>query len=288
MLSAYVSLSETMADLPDDTCRLVATWMIPHLDRDGRITGSPRRLQAIVVPLLRHLEVEDVKRCVEAICAGDHPLAVLYRDHTGLPVLQFRKFAEYQVGMKYDRESASRFGPPPGQSGTPPESSCIPPEYSASRTGARLSSVRLDSLPLSSPPDPDARETTHGPAALSAALVDLCPRLGPDADRLVPIWLKAYPGLDLVRIATEATAGLSEHGEEIRQPGPFLGKVFKNAFADAQKSSAAAHEAEHKKRKAAEAEEARLAKQLRVPADAKPVQVGQLLAAITKGASRGE
>lgn len=279
MLLTTISHSEQMADLPNDRCRVIATWAIAHLDREGRITASPRRLRVIVVPLLAYTD-DDVATAIAAMCAGRDPMAVQYTDATGQCVLWFPKFVEAQRGAKLDREAPSKFGAPPAESGLSPESVR---SQSASRARTH-GSIGLTSLPLTSVPDPDARETTQEPAALSAALVDLCPRLSLDADKLVPIWLKAYRGIDFVQIATQALAGVSEHGEEIRAPGPFLGKVFRNAFAEWKKSSAAAHEADHKKRKAAEAEEARLSKQLAVPKDARPIgaDVGRLLAAITK------
>lgn len=281
MLLTTISHSEQMADLPNDRCRVIATWAIAHLDREGRITASPRRLRVIVVPLLAYTD-DDVATAIAAMCAGRDPMAVRYTDATGQCVLWFPKFAEAQRGAKLDREAPSKFGAPPAESGACPES--VRSE-SASRAGAH-GSIDLTSLPLTSVPDPDARETTQEPAALSAALVDLCPRLSLDADKLVPIWLKAYRGIDFVRVASEALAGVSEHGEDIRAPGPFLGKVFKNAFADWKKSSAAAHEADHKKRKAAEAEDARLLRAITPPKN--PVPLAQLTAGLMGALQKGE
>lgn len=279
MLLTSISLSEQFADMPDDRCRLIATWTIPHLDREGRVTGSPRRLRALVCPLLGYTDA-DTARAIDAMCAVG--VAIRYTDDSGEDVLAFPRFKKSQGGAPLDREAPSRYGAPPEslnscQVMTPHD------ESSLARAGARAS-VRLTSLPFSSP-DPDARETTAETAALSEALVDLCPRLSLDAERLVPIWVKAYRGIDFVRIASEALAGVSEHGEAIRAPGPFLGKVFKNAFADWKKSSAAAHEADHKKRKAAEADEARLMRALVPPKD--PVPLTQVTAGLMGALRKG-
>lgn len=298
MLSTYVALSETMADLPDDTCRLVATWMIPHLDRDGRITGSPRRLKAIVVPLLNHIEVEDVKRCVEAICAGPDPLAVLYRDTTGLPVIEFKTFASFQFGLKYDRETPSRFGPPPDSSGAPPDSSCIPPDSSASRARAgALTSLPFSSLPGSGSDarDPRAPAPTPGPdpspsvqtappdTGTAAALVAIWPELRADIEGQLSVWADAHRGVDFVQLAKEAKAKSRAQRRSVDNVAAYLTGWFQRASNERRASKSAEFEADHKKRKAAEAEEARLSKQLAGPPDAKPIQVGALLAALTKG-----
>jgi hypothetical protein len=60
MLKKKISLNEAVADLADDTQRLLFTWGIAHLDVAGRITGSSRSFKALVVPLLDHITSEKV------------------------------------------------------------------------------------------------------------------------------------------------------------------------------------------------------------------------------------
>jgi hypothetical protein len=60
MLKKKISPNEAVADLSDDSHRLLFTWGIPHLDVEGRITGSPRGFKAMVAPLLEHITPEVV------------------------------------------------------------------------------------------------------------------------------------------------------------------------------------------------------------------------------------
>jgi hypothetical protein len=60
MLKRKISLNEALADLANDSHRLLFTWGIAHLDVEGRITGSPRGFKALVAPLLDHINFDTV------------------------------------------------------------------------------------------------------------------------------------------------------------------------------------------------------------------------------------
>jgi hypothetical protein len=60
MLKKKISLNETLADLANDSHRLLFTWGIAHLGEEGRITGSFRGFKALVAPLLDHITPETV------------------------------------------------------------------------------------------------------------------------------------------------------------------------------------------------------------------------------------
>lgn len=203
MILTSISQSEQMADLPDEMCRIVATWTIPHLDREGRITGSARRLRVIAVPLLGYTD-GDVERAIEAMCAGVDPMAVRYTDASGQLVLWFPKFKEAQKGARFDREAPSRFGAPPPPVRT--DSKECGSESPLTRAAARA----LTSIPFSSAsPDPDARE--REPQAdevrpgLVAALVRIFPDLGDDAEGFVSELVGTYGAdLDYVFLAKDA------------------------------------------------------------------------------------
>ena len=62
MLKKKISLNEAVADLSNDTHRMLFTWGISHLDVEGRITGSPRGFKAMVAPLLEHITFMLAKR----------------------------------------------------------------------------------------------------------------------------------------------------------------------------------------------------------------------------------
>ena len=50
MLSKAISLDEKVNALSDDTARLLFTWLIAHLDIEGRMYGDARLFLSIVAP----------------------------------------------------------------------------------------------------------------------------------------------------------------------------------------------------------------------------------------------
>jgi hypothetical protein len=83
---------------------------IPHLDRDGLLTGDPMRLLAMVAPLRFSALIARIADLVEEWVAVG--LVTRYGSPDG-PVLWFKGFAKNQV-LRYDRERASVYPPPPG------------------------------------------------------------------------------------------------------------------------------------------------------------------------------
>lgn len=83
---------------------------IPHLDRDGLILGEPVLLWAQVCPRRPSLMAGVCHLIEEWSNAG---LVVPFEDN-GDTVLFFPGFTKNQIGMRYDRETPSRFGVPPG------------------------------------------------------------------------------------------------------------------------------------------------------------------------------
>jgi len=111
MINKDVAHSVKLADLESDCHRMLYMMTIPHLDRDGLVLGEPRRLRSVICPLLEQHSVADVARAVADWCRV--ALAVAYTDGNGAMVIHLRGFQGSQVGMRYDREVASEFGPPP-------------------------------------------------------------------------------------------------------------------------------------------------------------------------------
>ena len=88
---------------------------IPHLDRDGLISGNPTLLHAKVAPLLPSFCGQ-----MESIIAEwiQFDFVLRYKDGKR-DVLFFIGFAKNQVNMRYDREGESSFAPPHGYVRTP-------------------------------------------------------------------------------------------------------------------------------------------------------------------------
>lgn len=85
---------------------------IPHLDRDGLITGRPASLAALVAPMQRRYAAEEiVLGCIaEWLTAG---FVVRYAVK-GRDVLFFKGFRKNNIGLEYRNEPVSLFPPPPG------------------------------------------------------------------------------------------------------------------------------------------------------------------------------
>lgn len=89
----------------------VLLWlsMLPHLDRDGRISGEPAVVRGLCAPLAEW-RTADVERMLYDF--SDLSDVSYYEDGQGERYLQFDNFAKHQQGFKpgmkqYEREPAS-------------------------------------------------------------------------------------------------------------------------------------------------------------------------------------
>ena len=126
-LSREISWDEKVATLSDDTARLLFTWMIPHLDREGRIQGNPNLFKAKVVPTLQISE-----RRIEKYLDEMEKLCLIFRyTVNGFTYLSVPNFLKHQKGLKLDREAPSVIPPPntqPTQDTLPSNSGVTPPQ----------------------------------------------------------------------------------------------------------------------------------------------------------------
>jgi len=85
---------------------------IPHLDRDGVLTGERGAIKAMAVPARDEIDHAIVAACVDEWKALE--LVTEYRSGRHGTALFFHGFHKNQVGMRYDRETPSRYDCPPG------------------------------------------------------------------------------------------------------------------------------------------------------------------------------
>lgn len=85
---------------------------IPHLDRDGLLTGERGAIKAMAVPARDEIDHAIVAACIEEWKALE--LVTEYRSGRHGTALFFHGFHKNQVGMRYDRETPSRYDCPPG------------------------------------------------------------------------------------------------------------------------------------------------------------------------------
>jgi hypothetical protein len=121
-ISRSISISEQIDDLIDREgfeAGLLITWMIPHLDVEGRMKGGPKTVKAAVCPLRDDID----KAKVEAILTAADDLGIIrWYEVDGERFIWFPKFLEHQQGLRPKREGAS----------TVPE---FLPEYSGTTPG---------------------------------------------------------------------------------------------------------------------------------------------------------
>jgi hypothetical protein len=119
MLNQKIVRDKAVNDLPDDTARLLFTWMIPHLDRDGRMPGDPLLVKNMIFPRRADITTENVARYLRAM----HEVGlIIWHSAEGDYFISFPGFAKNQPGMRYDREAESDYP-------APPKAPCDPPSW---------------------------------------------------------------------------------------------------------------------------------------------------------------
>ena len=110
LVSVQIASDDNLNKLSPDAERLYLRTL-PHLDRDGLITGHPMLLWAKVAPL--RMELMDVCNALiqEWVQQG---LVVRYPGADGQPVLYFKGFRRHNANIPYTDEAPSIYPPPPG------------------------------------------------------------------------------------------------------------------------------------------------------------------------------
>lgn len=131
MLKKAISESRRMALLKNDTHRLIYTWMIPHLDVEGRMTADSDLFKGKVVPRLKNITPDKIEEALLDMASLD--LILLY-EVDGDKYLELRNFDRHNKVRK-DREGESNI-PSPGEG----------QELSGSDTGECRGKLREDKL----------------------------------------------------------------------------------------------------------------------------------------------
>jgi hypothetical protein len=109
-LSKSVSTSKKLASLKSDSTRLLWTWILPHLDREGRFHADFGIIKGHAVPRLKNHTEKTIEADLRELASVG--LVLLY-EVGGDRYLQFTQFDENQPGMRKDREAESQCPPPP-------------------------------------------------------------------------------------------------------------------------------------------------------------------------------
>lgn len=142
MIKKLISTSKKLANLKTDSARLLYTWLIPHLDIEGRFSGEPDIVKGYIVPRLKTMDYDKI----DAYLADMHEnnLIDLY-EVEGDKYLELIKFHKFQT-LRKDRESASQIpdkcGLRDNSGGTPAKGKLK--EGKSSQTKAKGSKGSLD------------------------------------------------------------------------------------------------------------------------------------------------
>ena len=102
MLKKVVSTSQKLARLKSDSARLLYTWLLPHLDVEGRFSADPDVVKGYVVPRLKMTPKQVAQYLQEMADVG---LIQIYQVNGDL-FLEYAKFKDYQT-LRKKREAES-------------------------------------------------------------------------------------------------------------------------------------------------------------------------------------
>lgn len=104
-ISKTISENEELASVPIEAA-LLFTWCIPHLDREGRMSGNPELIKATTCPLRPEIDSGSIPDLLRSLAGTG---LVRWYEVEGRSVLAFPGFERHQVGLRRDREAASRY-----------------------------------------------------------------------------------------------------------------------------------------------------------------------------------
>jgi hypothetical protein len=102
MLNRSISLSIKFHQLPDDTCRLLATWLIAYLDVNGVFYADPAVVRSLVMPRRTDISSHQINSYLNAM--SEIGLITLFEAQDQI-WMHWPGFAENQAGLRQDRET---------------------------------------------------------------------------------------------------------------------------------------------------------------------------------------
>ena len=120
MLNKSISASRKFHLLPDDTCRLLATWILAHLDRNGVFYGDPVIVKSLIFPRRGDVSAEQIEMYLENM--REIGLIILFESQ-GQIWQYWPGFADNQTNLRTDRETTDFPAPVVTQSSPLPQQS---------------------------------------------------------------------------------------------------------------------------------------------------------------------
>lgn len=114
MLNKTVSASMKFHQLSDDTCRLLATWIIPHLDKNGVYYGEAALVRSYIFPMRDDIGIDRT----EGYLLELEQVGLMHRYKANGRIWQhWPGFDDNQVGLRKDREGTDFPNPPSDSQG---------------------------------------------------------------------------------------------------------------------------------------------------------------------------
>jgi len=136
MLNNSICASLKFHNLPDDTCRLMATWLISHLDHRGVFYADPAMVKSIVFPRRADITLNQVAGYLDAM----EDVGLIRRFQAGGDIWQhWPGFEHNQIGLRADRERTA-YPPPDGRVKV-----ATPPPAAPQVVGNKPESIRQES-----------------------------------------------------------------------------------------------------------------------------------------------
>lgn len=123
---------------------------IPHLDREGRMTGNPELVRAQACPLRPELTTEKVATLIAELATVE---LVIWYEVGARQCLTFPGFDRHQKGLRKEREATSRIPPADSANAKPVVYSRPTPEESG-RTPAQCNAMEVKGSSSSVPTEP--------------------------------------------------------------------------------------------------------------------------------------
>lgn len=137
MINKSISISLQVNRL-SDFAKLLFTWMIPHADDFGRLSGEPEVVKALVVPMMKQTSKDVAKALQEMVDVG----LIYWYKVDNEQVVQLIKFEEHQTGL--NKRTRSKFpGPPEMSNGEIPGNS---EKFPSNRTEQNLTEQKINNM----------------------------------------------------------------------------------------------------------------------------------------------
>jgi len=116
MLKKRISFSKKLGALKSDSARLLYTWLLPHLDVEGRYSADPDILKGHIFPKVKSMTPARITKLLNQL--NEANLITLYTIDDEL-YLQLKQFHKYQKIDK-EKEAKSKIQPPTKDNIIPP------------------------------------------------------------------------------------------------------------------------------------------------------------------------